>query len=42
MAKRIEVSEKIESKNRALVLEAFDTSFNKRDYASVTDRGSEK
>ena len=26
-------SEKIESKNKALVLEAFDTLFNKRDYA---------
>jgi predicted SnoaL-like aldol condensation-catalyzing enzyme len=28
------VGEKIESKNRALVLEAFDTLFNKRDYAT--------
>ncbi len=29
------VSEKIESKNKALVLEAFDTLFNKRDYAAA-------
>jgi predicted SnoaL-like aldol condensation-catalyzing enzyme len=29
------MSEKIESKNKALVLEAFDTLFNKRDYASA-------
>ena len=28
-------SEKIESKNKALVLEAFDTLFNKRDYAAA-------
>jgi predicted SnoaL-like aldol condensation-catalyzing enzyme len=35
MAKAKLVSEKIESKNRALVLEAFDTLFNKRDYAAA-------
>jgi predicted SnoaL-like aldol condensation-catalyzing enzyme len=36
MAKKMEVvSEKIESKNKALVLEAFDTLFNKRDYAAA-------
>jgi predicted SnoaL-like aldol condensation-catalyzing enzyme len=35
MAKREAVSEKIESKNKALVLEAFDTLFNKRDYAAA-------
>src|SRR6266481_3618799 len=29
------MSETIESKNRALVLEAFDTLFNKRDYAAA-------
>jgi predicted SnoaL-like aldol condensation-catalyzing enzyme len=29
------VSEKIESKNKTLVLEAFDTLFNKRDYAAA-------
>jgi predicted SnoaL-like aldol condensation-catalyzing enzyme len=29
------VSENIESKNKALVLEAFDTLFNKRDYAAA-------
>ena len=29
------MSEKIESKNKALVLEAFDTLFNKRDYGSA-------
>jgi predicted SnoaL-like aldol condensation-catalyzing enzyme len=28
------MSEKIDSKNKALVLEAFDTLFNKRDYAA--------
>jgi predicted SnoaL-like aldol condensation-catalyzing enzyme len=28
-------SEKIESRNKALVLEAFDTLFNKRDYAAA-------
>src|SRR3977135_1338711 len=33
MAKTEVMSEKIESKNKALVLEAFDTLFNKRDYA---------
>ncbi len=33
MRKTKVVSEKIESKNKALVLEAFDTLFNKRDYA---------
>jgi predicted SnoaL-like aldol condensation-catalyzing enzyme len=35
MAKMQAVSEKIESKNKALVLEAFDTLFNKRDYAAA-------
>jgi predicted SnoaL-like aldol condensation-catalyzing enzyme len=35
MAKIEVVSEKIESKNRALVLEAFDTLFNKRDYRAA-------
>jgi predicted SnoaL-like aldol condensation-catalyzing enzyme len=35
MAKIKAVSEKIESKNKALVLEAFDTLFNKRDYATA-------
>jgi predicted SnoaL-like aldol condensation-catalyzing enzyme len=29
------MSEKIESKNKAVVLEAFDTLFNKRDYAAA-------
>ncbi len=29
------MSEKIESRNKALVLEAFDTLFNKRDYGSA-------
>jgi predicted SnoaL-like aldol condensation-catalyzing enzyme len=29
------MSEKIESKNKALVLEAFDTLFNKRDYTAA-------
>ena len=29
------MSEKIESKNKALVLEAFDTLFNERDYAAA-------
>ena len=29
------ISEKIESTNKALVLEAFDTLFNKRDYAAA-------
>ena len=29
------MSEKIESRNKALVLEAFDTLFNKRDYAAA-------
>jgi hypothetical protein len=32
---RIEMSQTIESKNKALVLEAFDTLFNKRDYVSA-------
>ena len=32
MVKTKVVSEKIEPKNKALVLEAFDTLFNKRDY----------
>jgi predicted SnoaL-like aldol condensation-catalyzing enzyme len=35
MANMVVVSEKIESKNKALVLEAFDTLFNKRDYAAA-------
>jgi predicted SnoaL-like aldol condensation-catalyzing enzyme len=35
MAKMEVVSEKIESKNKALVLEAFETLFNKRDYAAA-------
>jgi len=35
MAKTKVASEKIESKNKALVLEAFDTLFNKRDYAAA-------
>ena len=35
MAKMEAMSEKIESKNKALVLEAFDTLFNKRDYAAA-------
>ena len=35
MAKIEVVSEKIESKNKVLVLEAFDTLFNKRDYAAA-------
>jgi predicted SnoaL-like aldol condensation-catalyzing enzyme len=35
MAKMQMVSEMIESKNKALVLEAFDTLFNKRDYAAA-------
>jgi predicted SnoaL-like aldol condensation-catalyzing enzyme len=35
MAKMKAVSEKLESKNKALVLEAFDTLFNKRDYAAA-------
>ena len=34
MAKVKAESENIESKNKALVLEAFDTLFNKRDYAA--------
>jgi len=33
MAKVEVVSEMIESENKALVLEAFDTLFNKRDYS---------
>jgi len=32
---RIEMSQTIESKNKALVIEAFDTLFNKRDYAAA-------
>src|SRR6201988_1543087 len=32
---RIEMSETTESKNKALVLEAFDTLFNKRDYTGA-------
>jgi predicted SnoaL-like aldol condensation-catalyzing enzyme len=35
MAKMKVVNEKIESKNKELVLEAFDTLFNKRDYAAA-------
>jgi predicted SnoaL-like aldol condensation-catalyzing enzyme len=35
MAKTKIASETIESKNKALVLEAFDTLFNKRDYAAA-------
>ena len=35
MANMKVVSESIESKNKALVLEAFDTLFNKRDYAAA-------
>ena len=35
MAKIEVVREKIESKNKALVLEAFDTLFNKRDYTAA-------
>src|SRR5438093_12960198 len=35
MGKMEVVSEKIESKNKALVLEAFDTLFNKRDYETA-------
>jgi predicted SnoaL-like aldol condensation-catalyzing enzyme len=35
MAKTKMASETIESKNKALVLEAFDTLFNKRDYAAA-------
>ena len=35
MARTKVVSEKIESKNKARVLEAFDTLFNKRDYTAA-------
>jgi predicted SnoaL-like aldol condensation-catalyzing enzyme len=35
VAKMKAVGEKIESENKALVLEAFDTLFNKRDYAAA-------
>ena len=35
MAETKMASEKIESKNKALVLKAFDTLFNKRDYAAA-------
>jgi predicted SnoaL-like aldol condensation-catalyzing enzyme len=35
MTKMRAASEKIQSKNKALVLEAFDTLFNKRDYAAA-------
>ena len=35
MAKTEIVSDKIESKNKALVLKAFDTLFNKRDYVAA-------
>src|ERR1700694_2452489 len=33
--RRIQMSQTIESKNKALVLEAFDTLFNKRDYVAA-------
>jgi hypothetical protein len=33
------MSETIESKNKALVLEAFDTLFNKRDYTGPSATG---
>ncbi|MGA7552433.1 MAG: nuclear transport factor 2 family protein [Candidatus Acidiferrales bacterium] len=35
MARTKVASETVESKNKALVLEAFDTLFNKRDYAAA-------
>jgi predicted SnoaL-like aldol condensation-catalyzing enzyme len=35
MARMVVVSEKMEAKNKALVLEAFDTLFNTRDYAAA-------
>src|SRR6202790_3221054 len=35
MAKMEVVSQNMESKNKALVLEAFDTLFNRRDYAAA-------
>jgi hypothetical protein len=35
MTKTKMATETIESKNKALVLEAFDTLFNKRDYAAA-------
>src|ERR1700691_4379693 len=35
MAKTKTASETIESKNKSLVLEAFDTLFNRRDYAAA-------
>jgi predicted SnoaL-like aldol condensation-catalyzing enzyme len=35
MAETKTASEKLESRNKALVLEAFDTLFNKRDYAAA-------
>src|SRR6266849_10697590 len=35
MAKMEVVSEKIEAKNKVLVLETFDTLFNERDYAAA-------
>ena len=35
MAETKMANEKVESKNKALVLEAFDTLFNKRDYAAA-------
>src|SRR5438309_6943324 len=34
-SRRIEMSQTTESKNKALVLEAFDTLFNKRDYVAA-------
>jgi predicted SnoaL-like aldol condensation-catalyzing enzyme len=34
-SRRIEMSQTIESKNKALVLEAFDTLFNRRDYIAA-------
>jgi predicted SnoaL-like aldol condensation-catalyzing enzyme len=33
--RRVKMNQSIESKNKALVLEAFDTLFNKRDYAAA-------
>jgi hypothetical protein len=33
------MNQTIESKNKALVLEAFDTLFNKRDYAGLSAIG---
>ncbi len=33
------MSEKVESKNKAIVLKAFDTLFNKRDYVAAERSG---